>query len=143
MRPTQIAARLISDVLSAIQFPKYKKGSGMASDLGFIEFIVDQIENAGEITYKKMFGEYALYSDGKVVALICDDQLFVKPTQAGKSFISNVIEAPPYPGAKLYYRIEDKIEDREWISTLIRLTEEELPEPKLKSLKKKKRRGSK
>ncbi len=102
----------------------------MASDLGFIEFIVDQIENAGEITYKKMFGEYALYSDGKVVALVCDDQLFIKPTKAGKSFINNVIEAPPYPGAKLYFFIEDKIEDREWISNLIRLTAKELPEPK-------------
>ncbi len=115
----------------------------MASDLGFIEFIVDQIENAGEITYKKMFGEYALYSDGKVVALICDDQLFVKPTEAGKSFISNVVEAPPYPGAKLYFLIEDKIEDREWISNLIRLTAKELPEPKLKRLKKKNRGDSK
>ena len=109
----------------------------MASDIGFVEFIVDQIENAGEITYKKMFGEYALYSDGKVVALVCDDKLFLKPTKAGKSFIDNVIEAPPYPGAKLYFLIEDKIEDREWISDLIRLTAKELPEPKQKSLKKK------
>jgi len=109
----------------------------MASDIGFVEFIVDQIENAGKITYKKMFGEYALYSDGKVVALVCDDKLFLKPTKAGKSFIDNVIEAPPYPGAKLYFLIEDKIEDREWISDLIRLTAKELPEPKPKSLKKK------
>jgi len=84
-----------------------------------------------------MFGEYALYSDGKVVALVCDDKLFLKPTKAVKSFIDNVIEAPPYPGAKLYFLIEDKIEDREWISNLIRLTAKELPEPKPKSLKKK------
>ncbi len=108
----------------------------MGSNLSFVEFIVDQIENAGEITYKKMFGEYALYSDGKVVALVCDDQLFIKPTKAGKSFINNVIEAPPYPGAKLYFLIEDEIEDREWLSNLIRLTAEELPEPKPKYLKK-------
>ena len=110
----------------------------MASDLAFVEFIVDQIENASVITYKKMFGEYALYCDGKIVALICNDQLFVKPTKAGKSFISNVIEASPYPGAQLYFLIEDKIEDREWIGNLIRLTAEELPEPKPKSSKKKK-----
>ena len=109
----------------------------MASNLDFVEFIVDQIENAGEITYRKMFGEYALYSDRKVVALICNDQLFIKPTEAGKSFINNVIEAPPYQGAKLYFLIEDIIEDREWISTLIRITAEELPEPKPKPLKKK------
>ena len=109
----------------------------MASDLSFVEFIVDQIENAGEITYRKMFGEYALYSDGKVVALICDNQLFIKPTKAGRSFIDNLVEAPPYPGAKMYFLIDDRIEDKEWLSTLIKLTAEELPAPKPKSMKKK------
>ena len=115
----------------------------MASDLGFVEFIVNQIENAGEITYRKMFGEYALYSDGKVVALVCDDQLFVKPTDAGRSFIDNVIEAPPYSGAKPHFLIRDEIEDREWISNLIRLTAKELPAPKPKSKRKKPRGESK
>ena len=65
----------------------------MATDTGFVEFIVDQMENAGEITYRKMFGEYGLYCDGKIVALICDEQLFVKPTDAGRTFIEDVIEA--------------------------------------------------
>ena len=107
----------------------------MGSNLNFVEFVVDQIENAGEITYKKMFGEYGLWSNGKIVALICNDQLFVKPTEAGRSFIKNVIEAPPYPGAKFYFLIEDKIEDREWISNLIRITAKELPKPKPKKKK--------
>lgn len=107
----------------------------MSSDLGFVEFVVDQIENAGEITYKKMFGEYALYSDGKTMALICDDQLFIKPTEAGRLFIKDVIEAPPYPGARLYFLIDDKLEDRDWLSDLVRLTVEELPEPKSKKKK--------
>ena len=112
----------------------------MASDLDFIEFIVDQIENAGEITFKKMFGEYALYSDGKVVALICNNQLFIKPTKAGNVFINNVVEAPPYPGAKPYFLIEEQIEDRDWISNLIRLTAKELPKPKPKTKSKKKKK---
>ncbi len=56
----------------------------MASDLNFVEFVADQIDASGDITYRKMFGECALYSKGKVVALICDDQLFVKPTDAGR-----------------------------------------------------------
>jgi TfoX/Sxy family transcriptional regulator of competence genes len=107
----------------------------MASDLSFVEFVVDQIQNAGEITYKKMFGEYALYSNAKVVALICDNQLFVKPTQAGKSFIDNIVEAPPYPGAKLYFLIEEQIDDRDWLSQLIKLTTDELPAPKPKKKK--------
>lgn len=50
----------------------------MASDLEYVGFVVDQIEPSGNITYRKMFGEYAPYSNGKVVALICDNRLFVK-----------------------------------------------------------------
>ncbi|RKX38262.1 MAG: competence protein TfoX [Verrucomicrobia bacterium] len=102
----------------------------MASGLHIVEFIAEQMENAGEITYRAMFGEYALYCDGKIMALVCDDQLFVKPTKAGRSFIGDVIEAPPYPGAKPYFLIEDQLEDREWIGNLVRVTVEELPEPK-------------
>jgi TfoX/Sxy family transcriptional regulator of competence genes len=109
----------------------------VSSDQNFIDFIVEQIENAGIITYRKMFGEYALYCEGKVVALVCDNQLFVKPTVGGRAFIGNVVEAPAYPGAKSSFLIEDKIEDREWISTLIRITFDELPMPKPKTKKKK------
>jgi TfoX/Sxy family transcriptional regulator of competence genes len=112
----------------------------MTSDLDFVEFLADQMENAGEILYRKMFGGITLYCEGKVVALICDNQLFVKPTKAGKLFIGNVVEAPPYPGAKLFFLIEEKFEDKDWISNLIRLTEKELPEPKPKK-KPKKRHG--
>jgi TfoX/Sxy family transcriptional regulator of competence genes len=108
----------------------------MASDRSFVEFIVDQIENAGQITCKKMFGEYAVYCDGKVVALVCDNQLFVKPTMAGRAFIGNVIEVPPYPGAKTSFLIDDRVEDREWISELIRITYKELPEQIIKKKKK-------
>ena len=107
----------------------------MASDQDFVDFIVDQLENAGDITSRKMFGEYAIYCDGKVTALVCDNQLFVKPTQAGRSFIGEVVEAPPYPGAKMSFLIEDGFEDREWISDLVRITAQELPVPKPKKKK--------
>ena len=105
----------------------------MGTEIAFVEFIVDQIEDAGEVSFKKMFGEYALYCDEKVVALICEERLFVKPTEAGRAFIEDVVEAPPYPGAKKYLLIEDNIENREWMSELIRLTAAELPNPKPKS----------
>ncbi len=85
-----------------------------------------------------MFGEYAVYCEGKVVALICDNQLFIKPTEAGKSFIGDVVEAPPYPGAKPSFLIGEHIEDKEWISHLVRLTEKELPAPKPKKRPKRK-----
>ena len=120
------------------------RGSGltwnqMASDQSFVEFVADQMGNAGSISYKKMFGEYAVYCDGKVVALICDNQLYVKPTDPGRAFIGAVVEAPPYPGAKLYFLVEDEIEDREWIGHLIRITAKELSPPKPKQNKTKKR----
>lgn len=110
----------------------------MASKLATVEFIADQIPNAGVITYRKMFGEYALYCDTKVVAFVCDDQLFVKPTQAGKAFIGEPTEAPAYPGSKMYYLIDgDQWEDRDWMTELIKRTADELPLPKPKKSKRK------
>jgi TfoX/Sxy family transcriptional regulator of competence genes len=102
----------------------------MASDKEFVEFVLDQIEHAGEISARKMFGEYGIYSDGKLFALVCDNKLFIKPTETGREFIRNVVEAPPYPGAKSSFLIEEQIEDREWLSELVRITLKELPEPK-------------
>ncbi len=109
----------------------------MASDQDFVEFIADQMRDAGRISYRKMFGEYAVYCDGKVVALVCDNQLFIKPMEKGRFFIGNVYEAPPYPGAGMYFLIEDAFEDREWISGLIRITADQLPPPKQKQRVKK------
>ncbi|MEO7174793.1 MAG: TfoX/Sxy family protein [Saprospiraceae bacterium] len=107
----------------------------MASDQTFVDFVLDQIVNAGEISAKKMFGEYAIYSDGKIFGLICDNKLFIKPTIAGRAFIGNVVEAAPYVGAKPSFLIEDKIEDRDWLSELIRISIKELPAPKPKKKK--------
>ena len=109
----------------------------MASDQEYVDYVVEQIENAGEITAKKMFGEYGIFSDGQIFALICDNKLFIKPTEAGRTFIKDVVEAPPYPGAKSSFLIEDKVEDREWISSLVRITVKELAETKKKKRKRK------
>lgn len=67
----------------------------MASDRSFIDFLLDQMGNAGSISQKKMFGEYAIYCNGKVVALVCDNQLFLKPTESGRKYIGEPVEAPP------------------------------------------------
>lgn len=109
----------------------------MSSEESFVQFVAGQAEDAGEITYRKMFGEYAVYCDGKVVILVCDDKVFVKPTDGGRTFIGDVVEAPPYPGAKPSFLIEDGLEDREWFGELVRISARELPMPKPR---KKKRR---
>jgi TfoX/Sxy family transcriptional regulator of competence genes len=117
----------------------------MASDQSFIEFIVEQMADAGTISFKKMFGEYALYCDGKVIALVCKNQLFIKETDRGRSFIGEdaIVEAPPYPGASLYFLVEDKIDDRQWLSDLVRFTAQALPPPKPKQPKTKTRKSKK
>jgi len=60
----------------------------MASSLEFVTFVSEQLSDAGNITYKKMFGEYGFYCDEKYFACVCDNQLFVKITESGKKFIS-------------------------------------------------------
>ena len=98
----------------------------MASKQSTADFIVDQLSHAGVISSKKMFGEYAIYCDGKLPALVADDQLFVSP-----------VEAPPYPGAKPCFLIPgDRWDDSDWLCELIRITTRELPVPIPKKKKK-------
>ena len=109
----------------------------MATDREFIDYILEQVESLENITAKKMFGEYGVFADKKIFGLVCDNKLFIKPTESGRAFIKDVVEAPPYPGAKNSFVIEDKIEDREWLCELIRISLPELPEPRPRKKKKK------
>ncbi len=102
----------------------------MANDSEFINYVVDQISASGQVRFRHMFGGTTLYCNDKVVALICDNQLFIKPTEAGRSFIGHLVEAPAYEGAKNSFLISDEIDDGEWLTQLIRLTEAELPKPR-------------
>lgn len=104
----------------------------MANSKDFIDFVMDQLQTIPNLTFKKMFGEYGIYADGKIFALACDDRLFIKPTEQGRVFIQDVVEAPPYEGAKPYFLIEDKLEDSEWLCQLARITVDALPMPKPK-----------
>lgn len=104
----------------------------MATDQSFADFVVDQLSGAGQVSAKKMFGEYAVYLQGKIVALVCDNQLYVKPTEAGRAYIGAPTLAPPYPGAKPCFLVTDQLEDREWLDGLVKVTVVELPEPKVK-----------
>jgi TfoX/Sxy family transcriptional regulator of competence genes len=104
----------------------------VSSDPRLVEYICDQVGDAGVISSRKMFGEWAIYSGHKVVALVCDDRLFVRPTVAGRAFIGQPVESPPYPGAKPHFLVEDRIDDRAWLTELIRVTEGEIAPPKPK-----------
>ena len=101
-----------------------------------IEYLEDQISASCQIRTRKMFGEYALYCDEKVVALVCDDQLFIKITVMSPHFLDEKPSTQPYPGAKNFLLIpEEKWEEREWLSQFIQSTADNLPLPKLKKPK--------
>ncbi len=88
------------------------------------------------IRTRKMFGEYAVYCEGKTVALLCDDALFVRQLPEVTAYLEAPIEGFPYPGAKPYWRIDpDQWEDADWLAGLIRLLADLLPAPKPKSRK--------
>ncbi len=109
----------------------------MVTDSNFVTYLVEQMKPAGDIIAKKMFGEYGVYCDGIFFGVICDNKLFIKPTDAGREFIGHVIEASAYPGAKPSFLIEEKVDDKEWLCQLIQITIKHLPLPKAKKKKKK------
>ncbi len=111
----------------------------MVNDQDFVDYVIDQVD--GDVTFRHMFGGTTLYMNGKVVALICDNQLFVKPTSSGRDYIGDVVEAPPYEGARNSFLIGDEIDDAEWLSGLFAVTENELPAPRPKKKRKNKKKG--
>ena len=106
----------------------------MASNADLVQYIVDQCSSAGEIDAKKMFGDYGIYCNGKIFGLICDDNFYLKPTEAGRKLLRAIDLRLPYEGAKDYFYIAD-VDDRDYLGKLVRETCKELPEPKPKKKK--------
>jgi len=101
----------------------------MACNQDFVQYIVDQCSGAGDITVRKMFGDYGVYCNGKIIGLVCDDRFYLKPTDAGRALLRKEELRPPYDGAKDYFYIAD-IDDRDYLSDLVRRTCEALLEQK-------------
>ena len=105
----------------------------MSSDPKTVAYIVDQAAAAGVVSARPMFGEYGLYCDDKMVAIIGEDQLFVKVTVGGLAHAKDAEEKSPYPGAKPCLLIDPELwDDRDWLTKLLRVTAAELPSPKPK-----------
>ena len=109
----------------------------MASCSDFVQYVIDQCSDAGEITAKKMFGDYGIYCNGKIFGLLCDNKLYIKPTDSGRALLKSIDLRPPYPGAKDHFYVAD-VDNREYLSALVKATYYELPEPKPKRPKQKK-----
>ena len=106
----------------------------MATSQGTIDFILDQLAALRSVRARKMFGEYALYCEDKVVALVCDDQLFVKITTPGRALVGeNYKEGEAYPGARPSMLVDaDELDDSDRLCELIRVTAAAFPDPKPK-----------
>lgn len=82
---------------------------------------------------RAMFGEYGLYCDEKIVGLICDDMLFIKPSSVSEEVLGSEAMAPPYPGAKDYHVVDqERLDDPEWLRDVVQRSAHALPAPKPK-----------
>ena len=97
----------------------------MASHPDFVDYVAEQLREAGVIRSRKMFGEYGLYCGDVFFAVICDDQFFVKVTPQGEAVFPGLPKAPPYEGAKDSFLVED-VANREQMTKLVRITCEAL-----------------
>jgi len=97
------------------------------SNPDLVQYIVEQAAKAGEVRARKMFGDYALYCDNKVVGLICDDYLYLKPFRQLEPLLHEEDRhmQPPYDGAKPHYVITD-VDDADYVSLLVRTVFENL-----------------
>lgn len=108
----------------------------MATNLSFVEYIAELSELEGRLTWRKMFGEYALYLGGKVVAFACDNSLFIKAAPATATLTAALPQRPPYPGAKGYPVADQLLDEPDTLRRLLLATEQAMPDAKPKSPKK-------
>lgn len=114
----------------------------MATDRDFVEYVHEQAGLGARLADRRMFGEYALYLDGKVVAFACDNSLFLKPTQAGRALLPRVTEGQPYPGAKAYFVLDEYLDETALLQRALQATADALPLPRPKPARGRRPNGS-
>lgn len=106
----------------------------MASSQGYLFFILEQLSELEEITYRAMMGEYIIYYRGKIVGGIYDDRLLVKPVKSAVAYMPDAVYELPYEGAKEMLLVEN-VDDKLFLAGLFNAMFEELPAPKVKKSK--------
>lgn len=106
----------------------------MASSKEYLQFILEQLSDLEEITYRTMMGEYIIYYREKVVGGIYDDRLLVKPVKAAVTYMSESIYESSYEGAKKMLLVQD-VDNKEYLTGLFNSMYDELPVPKPKKKK--------
>ena len=105
----------------------------MASSKDYLEFVMEQLSELDDITYKAMMGEYIIYYHGKIVGGIYDDRFLVKPTQSAKALMPEADLELPYEGTKEMLLV-DNIDNKEFLRELLESMYDELPAPKKKNV---------
>ena len=103
----------------------------MASSKEYLDFVLEQLSELEEISYRAMMGEYIIYYRGKIVGGIYDDRLLIKPTQSAVSLMPDAAYELPYEGAKEMLLVED-VDSKEFLTRLFHAMYDELPMPKKK-----------
>ena len=103
----------------------------MASSKEYLDFMLEQLSELEEITYREMMGEYILYYRGKIIGGIYDDRLLVKPVKSAVSFMPAAVYELPYEGAKEMLLV-DNVDSKEFLTELFDAMYDELPAPKKK-----------
>ena len=103
----------------------------MASSKEYLDFILEQLSELDDISYRAMMGEYIIYHRGKIVGGIYDDRLLVKPTKSAVAMMPNADMELPYEGAKEMLLVDD-VDDKECLRELLEAMYEELPSLKNK-----------
>lgn len=103
----------------------------MASSQEYLKFVLEQLLELDDITYRAMMGEYIIYYRGKIVGGIYDDRLLVKPVKAAVSYMPSVCYELPYKGAKEMLLV-DEVDNKAFLTGLIEAMYEELPASKPK-----------
>lgn len=103
----------------------------MASSKEYLDYILEQLSELDEITYKAMMGEFIIYFRGKIVGGVYDDRFLVKPVKAAKSMMPEAELELPYEGAKEMLLV-DNLESKEFLKELLESMFDELSAPKKK-----------
>ena len=111
-----------------------KEFVAIASSKGYLDFILEQLSELTDITYKSMMGEYIIYYQGKIVGGIYDDRFLVKPVKSAMKFRPNADYELPYEGAKEMLLVDD-VDNKDFLAALFNSMYEELPAPKVNKKK--------
>ena len=104
----------------------------MPTDRQFVDYVMEQAGLGERLACRRLFGEYALYLDDKVVAFACDDSLFLKPSAAVAVHCPDAPLRPPYPEARGYPVIDEWLDDGDRLRAMLLATADALPAPKIR-----------